>query len=51
MQKMTINPDTDRKRVACVIFGTDLGDRNNGAATDHVNGSRLPVCLDERTYR
>ena len=32
IQKTTRNPETERKSVACVILGTNLGDRNSGQA-------------------
>lgn len=39
IQKTTMKPDTERKRVACVNLGTDLGEINSGAATNSVNFS------------
>ena len=49
MQKITRKPETERKSVACVILGTDLGLRNNGAAVltvSHWYGHRIQgLCL------
>lgn len=33
IQKITTNPETERKSVACVILGIDLGHRNSVQAS------------------
>ena len=48
MKTMT-NPETDRNSVACVILGTDLGDRNKGPAILAV--SRVPRLNERKTWR
>lgn len=41
IQKTTRNPETERKSVACVILGTNLGHRNSGQAIFTISQFRL----------
>ena len=45
--KTTTNPETERNKVAWVILGTDLGDRNKGPAVFAITRLSLAEGLGE----